>query len=724
MDKNEPNIIMLKLKGFNLFYIRIKLFFKKRIIKLSDNIKRNKKILVNKNNNGKVTFKYVEKYKSTLFKKLEKLFLLYFFNFILLNINRILCNSFIIVKINKSGNRNIFFNEGIDGQNLCSNNFIHIPNSMTINDELIDPPVGKYLLNTQTNTIKLYYDELKTSYQCLFFGCSDIDEIDASNLDTSNAISMKYMFAFCSSLSSLNLLNINTSKVEDMENLFNGCTSLTILDLSGFDTSSVTKFYNMFQSCKSLVSLNLSNFNTKKGKEMHGMFYQCFALRYLDIHSFDISSAPSMAYMFYDCRSLESLDISNFNTNNINNMVNMFRNCISLTTLDLSHFDTNLVIEMSNMFYSCKKLVSLNLSNFNTGNVDKMEQMFYECNKLESLDVSSFRTSKVTSMFKMFANCNSLTALDLSGFTSSVFVNMGQMFLNNKKLISIDLSNIDFSGVTNINNIFSGCSNLKYINLKSLIINDNFQYTYLIDNSLINPIICIDNEESFDKIVSLYECKYSDTSENWGEYKDIISSNNNNKYINGCLLSKYNSNSNCYQICSFYYYFDENTNKYLCTESLKCPEPYDKLIYGKNECINSCNKTQNNKYELILGKICLSTFSNNLYMPNDKSVNCIPKCPEDRPFLLIDLLECVSNCTIAQRQNRLCVTYYIFSKEVNYQIFDEVIRQTRNELTNDYDSSVINGGLINENGDIITITRTKKIIQMIMTYILMNVKIN
>ena len=62
---------MLKLKGFNLFYIRIKLFFKKRIIKFSDNIKRNKKILNNRNNNEKVTFKYVEKYKSTLFKKLE-----------------------------------------------------------------------------------------------------------------------------------------------------------------------------------------------------------------------------------------------------------------------------------------------------------------------------------------------------------------------------------------------------------------------------------------------------------------------------------------------------------------------------------------------------------------------------------------------------------------------------------------------------------------------------
>ena len=61
-----------------------------------------------------------------------------------------------------------------------------------------------------------------------------------------------------------------------------------------------------------------------------------------------------------------------------------------------------------------------------------------------------------------------------------------------------------------------------------------------------------------------------------------------------------------------------------------------------------------------------------------------------------------------QRQSKLCLTYYIFSREINYQIFDKVINQTRDELLNNFDSSVVNRGIINENGDNITITRTQQ----------------
>ena len=93
---------------------------------------------------------------------------------------------------------------------------------------------------------------------------------------------------------------------------------------------------------------------------------------------------------------------------------------------------------------------------------------------------------------------------------------------------------------------------------------------------------------------------------------------------------------------------------------------------------------------------------------DDKSFYCIPKCTQDYPFLLIEYLECVSHCTIKQRQNNLCITYYNFSIKINYQIFEEVINQTRFELLNNFDESVVNGNIINENGDNITITRTQQ----------------
>ena len=341
----------------------------------------------------------------------------------------------------------------------------------------------------------------------------------------------------------------------------------------------------------------------------------------------------------------------------------MFKNCENIKSLNLNNFNTTNVENMDFMFYECFKLETLDLSSFITSNVKTMAAMFVRCKSLTTLDISKFNTSKVISSRHMFEDCSLITSLNLSKFRTSNIENMHAMFIRSKKLISLDLSNFDFSNVLDIGYMFAGCPELKYINIKSLIINDNIVYSSFIDNSLINPIICIDDEQSLNKIISFYQCYYFNDSENWGEYKDNIT-NDNNIIINGCLLSKYDIN--CYQICSFYYYYNESINKYLCTENAKCVEPYDKLIFGMNECVKSCSETKNYTYELILGKICFKNCPENFYEPYDKPFSCIPKCPIFRPFLLVNTLECVSHCSIKQRQNKLCVTYYMFSKETNY----------------------------------------------------------
>ena len=56
---------------------------------------------------------------------------------------------------------------------------------MTINGTEIDSPTREYNFIYPYNTINLYYDDLKDDFKCLFYGCSDIDEIDASNLSKS-----------------------------------------------------------------------------------------------------------------------------------------------------------------------------------------------------------------------------------------------------------------------------------------------------------------------------------------------------------------------------------------------------------------------------------------------------------------------------------------------------------------------------------------------------------
>ena len=63
------------------------------------------------------------------------------------------------------------------------------------------------------------------------------------------------------------------------------------------------------------------------------------------------------------------------------------------------------------------------------------------------------------------------------------------MLYNNKQLISLDLSNFDFSEVTDMQYMFTFCPNLKYINLKNSIINNNIQQSSKIDNAINNLII-------------------------------------------------------------------------------------------------------------------------------------------------------------------------------------------------------------------------------------------
>ena len=69
-----------------------------------------------------------------------------------------------------------------------------------------------------------------------------------------------------------------------------------------------------------------------------------------------------------------------------------------------------------------------------------------------------------------------------------------------------------------------------------------------------------------------------------------------NETINNCdeCISNYTflnesfiPTKNCYLKCDYYYYFDEN-NQYLCTDSNVCPTQYGKLIEEKSKCVNEC----------------------------------------------------------------------------------------------------------------------------------------
>ena len=161
-----------------------------------------------------------------------------------------------------------------------------------------------------------------------------------------------YLFAYLENIESLDLSGLDTSNATTMFDMFLGCSNLTNLDLSNFDTSNVTDMQSMFFSCNSLTSLDLSNFNTSKVTVMTRMFYKCGSLTNLDLSSFDTSNVTNMSSMFWGCSNLTNLDLSNFNTSKVTVLTNMFRGCSKLISLDIRNFDFSNVTSYGGMFYS------------------------------------------------------------------------------------------------------------------------------------------------------------------------------------------------------------------------------------------------------------------------------------------------------------------------------------------------------------------------------------
>ena len=119
MDKRKK-LYKSILESFDFYINRCKYCSKKKENKTSEFTKQNKEKKNNQKNssNNKKSFsnskfKYYDKKKNILFKNVHNLLMINVICFILLNINEILCESYIIVKINKSGYYNILFNGDI-----------------------------------------------------------------------------------------------------------------------------------------------------------------------------------------------------------------------------------------------------------------------------------------------------------------------------------------------------------------------------------------------------------------------------------------------------------------------------------------------------------------------------------------------------------------------------------------------------------------------------------
>ena len=384
---------------------------------------------------------------------------------------------------------------------------------------------------------------------CMFDSCSNITRIDFTNFDSSNVTIMTSTFKDCISLIEINLSNFEISNIKNMSFLFYNCNKLEHIDLSSFDTSQIIDIRHMFANCKSLISINLSNFKA--------------------------SNLKITACSFYNCYSLISVDLSNLEANGLQYMGSMFKNCFSLKSVDLSKLGTSQVKNMDFMFYNCISLTSLNLSNFDGSSVTWIESMFDGCKNLEYINLKNFHIN---------SHINDINYDNIfRGIPENIFICLDEirepilsLLIRNYKCFSIDPTDNPSLNKKEMINLTEKC---KYS------CNNTYEYIYENNNKCYNDCYCISCKDNYypkedePKFENLYFNCYQNPE---GYYLDIafyklcyktcktceMEGNNIN---HNCLTCNNNfpieiinsiNKINCYENCSYYYFFYENCTDY------------------------------------------------------------------------------------------------------------------------------------------------------------------
>ena len=284
-------------------------------------------------------------------KCVNKINLLLIYLMIIINLFMpILANSHYRIRQNSLLNEVTIKIIGTDTQNILYENYTYHPDEIYIQGDsyIIDEKNRIMNLTNYENYITMKWNYKLTDCLHMFYGLSNIIEIDLTNLDLSQVTVMNSMFKNCNNLE---YIKFNNSKnkliVSDISNMFEHCISLKTLDLSNFDSSKVSNMISTFLDCWSLISLNLNGFNTSSVIYFTQTFYNCSSLTSLDLSSFDTSQAVFMNLMFFKCSSLKSINLLNFKTKKVYSLLGMFYQCSNLTSLDISNFDTSSTLSIT-----------------------------------------------------------------------------------------------------------------------------------------------------------------------------------------------------------------------------------------------------------------------------------------------------------------------------------------------------------------------------------------
>ena len=408
---------------------------------------------------------------------------------------------------------------------------------------------------------------------------------------------------------------------------------------------------------------------------VNGKLKQCNKTCYLDRELNNVTlrfnqEITSCYFMFRDLKNIIELDLSNFDNSKVTTMQSMFHHCESLIKINFGNINTSSVENMISLFDACYKLTSVDLSKFDTSNTKTFELMFWSCRKLKYLDLSNFDTSKITNIRSMFLSCESLIYLNINSFKLDNTVNKNNAFDGISSNVKYCINDTKTINILLDKNKISNCSDDCFKNNIKLDLNNDvcldscvkngYKYEYnniCYKNCPINTysLLCDENncdnntKECFDKTPEGYyldsdnriykrcfdSCKFC--------YEKGNETNNNCKECKTNYIFLKENETNCYEKCNYYYYFDKQ-NKYYCTQNETCPILYYKLIKEENKCIDKCENDIIYKYEN--NNICYIKCPNGTYSLIDNEYLCFEKEPEGYYFDLKEEIykKCFENC--------------------------------------------------------------------------------
>lgn len=340
-----------------------------------------------------------------------------------------------------------------------------------------------------------------TNLNNAFDGNRSLNEVDFTNIDTSNITSMGVMFRRCSNLRKVNFSNCDISKVTSMGYMFQECTNLNNVDFTSVNTQSLNDTSYMFDKCINLKVIDLSSFSLKEGVNDNGMFFTPEKTELLvltnnqKLQNYDYDKkfnriplkGPSfnssgghfennqkIINYFETCAYYpDKITISEFN--NFKNSLRPTReefatNFVSWIPQSQEPSNVNSVLDLGNIVYKAtwsdpnwdftETDDKITLTKYKGQSTDITLVGELDGKNVELVDINTtVIPNRITNFIVKEKNNKKVSIKDK---------NLTRAFDNNKNLVEVNLSGLDGTSIQSLDNMFNGCSNLIKVTLDGM----------------------------------------------------------------------------------------------------------------------------------------------------------------------------------------------------------------------------------------------------------------